>query len=411
MMPRIVPAALLAVALAAPIRAQDDARLAVVLGDPTLTAGIPGEGPLTTDQIKAWLADEDNHKVLDVTLPLGLSAGAAQMIGLTENPMTRAKVELGRQLYFDTRLSADRTISCATCHAPGTGYAAPTQFGIGILDQQGNRNSPTAYNRILSGAQFWDGRAASLEEQAIGPIANPIEMGNTHDVAVDTIRRIPGYVLQFERIFPEDGVTIETIGKAIATFERAIVTGPSPFDYAEELAKFEQFTPEDLEDIKEFEPELYEQYLALKADAAKNPMTEDARRGRELFFSQRVNCSACHVGANLADELYHNLGVGMDSDDPDVGRFAVTGDPKDWGAFKTPTIRNVAQTAPYMHDGSQKTLLEVVEHYAKGGIPNKNLSDKIKPIDLTEQEKLDLVAFMEACTGPLPPVETERLPE
>jgi cytochrome c peroxidase len=410
-MTQFIPAALLAVLLAAPVGAQDDARLAVVLGDPALTAGIPGEGPLTTDQIQAWLADEDNHKVLDVTLPLGLSAGAAQMIGLTENPMTRAKVELGRQLYFDNRLSADRTISCATCHAPGTGYASPTQFGIGILDQQGNRNSPTAYNRILSGAQFWDGRAASLEEQAIGPIANPIEMGNTHDVAVDTIRRIPGYVLQFEEIFPEDGVTIETIGKAIATFERAIVTGPSPFDYAEEMAKFAQLDPEELEDIKEFEPELYEQYLAVKADAEKNPMSEEARRGRDLFFSQRVNCSACHVGPNLADELYHNLGVGMDSDDPDVGRFAVTGDPKDWGAFKTPTIRNVAQTAPYMHDGSQETLLEVVEHYAKGGIPNKNLSDKIQPIDLTEQEKLDLVAFMEACTGPLPPVETERLPE
>lgn len=411
MMTRIVPAALLAVLLASPVGAQDDPRLAVVLGDPSLTAGIPGEGPLTTDQIQAWLADEDNHKVLDVTLPLGLSAGAAQMIGLTENPMTRAKVELGRQLYFDTRLSADRTISCATCHAPGTGYASPTQFGIGILDQQGNRNSPTAYNRILSGPQFWDGRAASLEEQAIGPIANPIEMGNTHDVAVDTIRRIPGYVLQFEEIFPDDGITIETIGKAIATFERAIVTGPSPFDYAEELAKFAQLDPSELEDIEEFEPELYTQYLAVKADAEKNPMSEEARRGRELFFSQRVNCSACHVGPNLADELYHNLGVGMDSDDPDVGRFAVTGDPKDWGAFKTPTIRNVAQTAPYMHDGSQQTLLEVVEHYAKGGIPNKNLSDKIKPIDLTEQEKLDLVAFMEACTGPLPPVETERLPE
>ncbi|MEW4571023.1 cytochrome c peroxidase [Tautonia sp. JC769] len=410
-MTRIVPAALLAVLLASPVGAQDDPRLAVVLGDPSLTAGIPGEGPLTTDQIQAWLADEDNHKVLDVTLPLGLSAGAAQMIGLTENPMTRAKVELGRQLYFDTRLSADRTISCATCHAPGTGYASPTQFGIGILDQQGNRNSPTAYNRILSGPQFWDGRAASLEEQAIGPIANPIEMGNTHDVAVDTIRRIPGYVLQFEEIFPDDGITIETIGKAIATFERAIVTGPSPFDYAEELAKFAQLDPSELEDIEEFEPELYTQYLAVKADAEKNPMSEEARRGRELFFSQRVNCSACHVGPNLADELYHNLGVGMDSDDPDVGRFAVTGDPKDWGAFKTPTIRNVAQTAPYMHDGSQQTLLEVVEHYAKGGIPNKNLSDKIKPIDLTEQEKLDLVAFMEACTGPLPPVETERLPE
>ncbi|QDV38829.1 Cytochrome c551 peroxidase precursor [Tautonia plasticadhaerens] len=411
----LLPATALSLAMilapAATGRADDGASAAVTLGDPSLTAGIPGEGPLSTDEIEAWLADEENHEVLDVLLPLGLSAGQGQIVGTFENPMTRAKIELGRQLYFDPRLSADRTISCATCHAPEFGFASDTRVGVGIRDQEGARNSPTASNRILSGPQFWDGRAASLEEQAVGPIANPIEMGNTHDVAADTIRKIPVYALQFGRIYPEDGVTIDTIGEALATFERAIVTGPSPYDYAEELAKFDRLDPAELEDLKEFEPGLYEQYQTLQAGAEVNPMSEEAKLGRELFFSQRVNCSACHVGPNLADELFHNLGVGMDGEEPDVGRFAVTGDPEDWGAFKTPTIRNVSQTAPYMHDGSLGTLEEVVEHYARGGIPNENLSDKIAKIDLTPEEKRALVAFMEACTGPLPEVESGRLPE
>ena len=166
----------------------------VVLGSPELTAGIPGEGPLTTAQIETWLANPANHEMLTVKLPLGLSAGEAQMVGLTENPLTRAKIELGRQLYFDARLSSDSTISCASCHSPTEGYAAHTQFGVGVGNQKGGRNSPVSYNRILSGTQFWDGRAASLEEQAIGPIANPIEMANTHDVAVKTLTKIPGYV-------------------------------------------------------------------------------------------------------------------------------------------------------------------------------------------------------------------------
>ena len=167
-------------------------------------------------------------------MPLGLSVGVGQISIPADNPMTRAKIELGRQLYFDKRLSADSTVSCADCHHPDEGYARHTQFGVGIGGQEGGRNSPVSYNRILSGAQFWDGRAASLEEQAVGPIANPIEMGNTHEAAVDTVKKIEGYRIQFAKIF-DDGVTIGNIGKAIATFERAIVTGPSPFDYYEPL--------------------------------------------------------------------------------------------------------------------------------------------------------------------------------
>lgn len=378
----------------------------VKLGDPSLTSGIPGEGPLKMEEIEAWLAKPENHVVLEVELPLGLNAGRIPAGVLEANPLTRAKIELGRQLYFDNRLSGDSTISCATCHHPDDGYARHTQFGVGIGGQEGGRNSPPAYNRILSTLQFWDGRADSLEDQAIGPIANPIEMGNTHETCVASLAEVPGYRAQFEKVF-EDGLTIENVGKAIAAFERVIVTGPSPYDYYEQLRPFLNFTEEDFAD----DPDLKKEYETRKALADAHPMSESAIRGRDLFFSERVNCAACHVGANLTDEKFHNLGVGMEAEEPDLGRYEVTQVDTDRGAFKTPTIRNVAQTAPYMHDGGMETLLEVVEHYNKGGIPNEYLSEKIKKLDLTDQEKQDLVAFMEHCTGELPQVEMARLPE
>jgi len=381
----------------------------IELGTGDLLLGIPGEGRLKVEEIKAWLAKPGVLETFDVKLPLGLAAGAASIKGLEENPMSRAKVELGRQLYFDPRLSADGTVSCATCHHPTTGYAKETQFGVGIGEQTGGRNSPVSYNRILSDLQFWDGRAGSLEEQAIGPIANPIEMGHSHDGCTSDLKKVPGYVLQFDAVFGKNSVNIENVGKALAAFERAVVTGASPFDYYEEVQRFAQLDEEDLQDLLEDEA-VAATYSAAKAGLEANPMSESAIRGRELFFSERVNCAACHVGANLADEKFHNLGIGANSDTPDIGRMEVTGLDSDFGAFKTPTIRNVATSAPYMHDGSLKTLKEVVDHYNIGGIPNKNLSDKMRPLNLTEQEILDLVAFMEACTGPFPEVQHDRLP-
>ena len=226
-----------------------------------------------------------------------------------------------------------------------------------------------------------------------------------------TLATIPGYKLQFEKVFGRQGLTIDTVGMAIAAFERALVTGPSPYDYRESYKRFTRLDPEDLADMKDDDPELYAEYVTLKDDVTKNPMSESAVRGQELFFSKKAACSVCHVGANLADELYHNLGIGMDKDMPDLGRYEVTKEEKDKGAFKTPTIRNVAVSGPFMHDGSLQTLEEVVEHYNKGGTPNKWLSDKMKPLKLTPQEKLDLVEFMRACTGPFPGVATGRLPE
>src|SRR6056297_1404714 len=381
----------------------------VTLGDPSLTSGIPGYGLLTDDEIDAWLNNPANHEVLEISLPKGLNAAAANIFIPEDNPMTRAKIELGRQLYFDERLSSDNTISCASCHDPAQGYGAKMAFGVGVRGEEGGRNSPVAYNRILSKEQFWDGRAATLEDQAVGPIANPIEMGNTHDASVQTIEAIPGYRMQFERIF-EDGITLDNVGRALAAVERAIVTGPAPYDAYQAVTQFEKTFADDLEYLDE-EPALKAKYDELKQATEEMPMSESARRGMVLFFG-KANCAVCHAGANFTDEQYHNLGVGMEVAEPDLGRFEVTGEDKDRGAFKTPTLRNVVFTAPYMHDGSQSSLEEVIEWYDKGGHQNAYLSDKMKPLKLTEVEKAELVAFMvEGLTGEFPYVSQSRLPQ
>jgi len=385
----------------------------VVLGDPSLTSGIPGEGAVSVEELKKWLANPENHAPLEVELPKGLDAGKGNIYIPEDNPMTRAKIELGRQLYFDPRLSSDGTISCASCHDPAHAYAAPTQFGVGVRGQEGGRNSPVAYNRILSREQFWDGRAVSLEDQAVGPIANPIEMGNDHQTCTQTLSQIPGYKVQFDAIF-DDGITILNVGKALATFERALVTGPAPYDYENDLRTFKKLFADDLEDLdalQEDDPEMFENYTSLTKAVDANPMSESAKRGMTLFFG-KANCTACHVGANFADEQYHNLGVGMEADQPDLGRFEVTKDEKDKGAFKTPGLRNIAASGPYMHDGSQATLEEVMKWYNIGGHKNPWLSDKMKPLNLTDQELKDVVAFMvEGLTGEFPKVETGRLPK
>jgi len=385
----------------------------VVLGDPSLTAGIPGEGPLTLPELKKWLSDPANHAPLEFELPKGLDASKANIFIPENNPITRAKIELGRQLYFDPRLSSDSTISCASCHDPAQGYGASTRFGVGVRGQEGGRNSPISYNRILSREQFWDGRASTLEDQAIGPIANPIEMGNDHDACTECLAGIPGYKLQFDAIF-EDGVNILNVGRALATFERVLVTGPAPYDYENDLRNFKKLFADDLEDLdalKEDDPELYEKYVALTKAVQQNPMSQSAQRGMTLF-STKANCTACHVGANFTDEQYHNLGVGMDAEKPDLGRYEITKEESARGAFKTPTLRNVALSPPYMHDGSQATLEEVMKWYNIGGHKNKWLSDKMKPLQLTDQELQDVVAFMvEGLTGEFPKVQVGRLPK
>lgn len=283
-----------------------------------------------------------------------------------DNPYSAKKAELGRLLYYDKRLSADGTVSCASCHHPDHAFTDGKAVSDGIRGQKGGRSAPTVINRAYGFLQFWDGRAKSLEDQAIGPMANPIEMGNTHAAVVKTINGIPGYRKLFREVFGNDECDLVMVAKAIATFERTVLSGNSAYD----------------------------RYKA----GNKSAMTPAQVRGMNVYFN-KAKCDQCHEGINFTTNAFHNLGVGMDKPNPDLGRYEVTKNEADWGAFKTPTLRDIARTAPYMHDGSLKTLEEVVEFYDKGGIPNKNLDERMKPLNLTGQEKKDLVEFLKALNG------------
>ena len=295
-------------------------------------------------------------------VPLGLPAFQWPK----DNKYSAAKAELGRVLYFDKRLSADESVSCATCHAPEHAYTDGASVSTGIKSQKGGRSAPTVINRAYSLAQFWDGRAATLEDQAKGPIANPIEMGMTHDNVVERLRGIAGYLPMFAKAFGSEEITIDRMAMAIATYERTLLSGNAPYD------RYKR--------------------------GEKSAMTASQVRGMDVFFN-KAKCDRCHEGANFTLNAYSNLGVGSDKADPDVGRYAVTKDPRDWGVFKTPTLREIEHTAPYMHDGSLKTLEEVVDLYDKGGIPNRNLDANLRKLNLTAQEKQDLVAFLKALSG------------
>jgi len=283
-----------------------------------------------------------------------------------DNPYTPEKRELGRLLYYDTRLSADGTVSCASCHAPEHAFTDNKAVSSGIKAQLGGRSAPTVFNRAYSLAQFWDGRAKSLEDQAGGPMANAIEMGNTHEAVVNALRGIAGYRTMFKKVFGSEEFGIEEVTKAIATYERTVLSGNSPYD----------------------------RYKA----GNKKALTASQVRGMDVYFN-KAKCDQCHEGINLTTNAYHNLGVGTDKPNPDEGRFVVTKSPADWGAFKTPTLREIARTAPYMHDGSLATLADVVEYYDKGGLANKNLDERMKPLKLSAQEKQDLVEFLKGLNG------------
>ncbi len=310
---------------------------------------------------------------LDV--PLGLDADQIEIP--KDNPLTAAKVELGKLLFFDPRLSVDDTVACASCHSPQFGFSNGLATAIGVKGQRGGRSAPVTINRAFSTLQFWDGRAASLEEQALGPIQASIEMGHDLKAVVAKLKRIPGYRKRFDNAFGTD-VTSEGIAKAIASFERTLLSGDSPFD------RYEAGT--------------------------KGALSPAGRRGLEIFRT-KANCTICHVGVNFSDEKFHNIGVGMENPNPDLGRFAVTKEDADRGAFKTPTLRDVALSAPYMHDGSLKTLETVIDYYDRGGTKNPWHDQVIRPLSLTAQEKQDLLAFLKALTGEPIVVHVPPLPE
>lgn len=288
-----------------------------------------------------------------------------------DNPYSKEKEELGRLLYFDTRLSSDHTVSCASCHNMPCGYSDCKKIAVGIDSEKGVRHSPTVINTAYATLLFWDGRASSLEEQCKGPLANTKEMTTTpnpheaHEQCAERIKEIPGYRALFKKAFGSDQINIDGIAKAIATFERTILSGNSAYD----------------------------RYRA----GERSALSEEQIKGMVIF--KKSGCANCHGGFNFTDNRFHNIGVGMDATNPDLGRYLVTHDERDWGAFKTPTLREVERSPPYMHDGSLKSLEDVVEYYDRGGIKNKNLHPLMKPLNLSDEEKKALISFLRALNG------------
>jgi cytochrome c peroxidase len=302
---------------------------------------------------------------------LAVPAGLKTLPIPDDNPVTPEKVELGRLLYFDPRLSSDDTVSCASCHDPQKGWSNGEPVATGIRGLKGGRSAPTIINAAYQQFQFWDGRAWQLEGQALGPIQNPIEMDMKLDALVAKLNKLEGYRQRFRDAFGSD-VTPDAIAKAIASFERTVLSGNAPYD---------RFKAGDT-----------------------SALSEAAQRGMKVFFN-RAQCSACHVPPLFTDGGFHNVGIGMDAAQPDIGRQSETRLLGDRGAFKTPTLREIARSAPYMHDGSRATLEDVVAYYDKGGFLNPQLDESIFPLRLSAQEKNDLVTFLkEGLSSPEYPV-------
>jgi cytochrome c peroxidase len=335
---------------------------------------------------------------------VGLPIAATRAAIPAENPQTPEKIALGRKLFFDGRLSADGTVACSTCHDPARAFTDGRPVSIGIHGRAGQRNAPTILNALYNNAQFWDGRATTLEQQAALPIVNPVEMGQPNlDAGVARIAGIPEYDRRFRSVFgrPLNGTDLT---RAIASYERTLVSFDAPFDH----------------------------FIA----GDKNAIDESAKRGWELF-NTRARCSKCHAlneqvrdPTFFIDQDFHNIGVGiirhnvvalavqavrlvdsksakaiddaaLQTEMSALGRYLVTKKEADIASFKTPNLRNVLITAPYFHDGSQATLWDVVDHYNRGdGIHNPFLDQDIQPLALSERDIDDLVAFMASLTSP-----------
>jgi cytochrome c peroxidase len=308
-----------------------------------------GPSPLAVDTLPKELKYDEKL--------LGLKAVSSP----ADNPMTPEKVALGRKLFFDPILSGDKTVACATCHHPDKAMAGNEALPRGIGGVPTKRKAPTLYNRGLGTSFFWDGRAATLEEQALLPIEDPTEMGAKLPEVIDRLKADAGYAAAFQKSFP-DGVTKENLAKALASFQRALIRGESPVD------KFMQ-------------------------RGERSALTQEEIHGVWLYESKGM-CWKCHSGPNFTDDVARNTGVSWGKGD--LGRFAITKKEGDQGRFKTPTLRGVALSGPYMHDGSLKTLEDVVEFYDKGGTPNPHLDAGLKPLGLTAEEKKSLVAFLKA---------------
>lgn len=290
-------------------------------------------------------------------------------------PPTPETVRLGRWLFYDSRLSADGTVSCGTCHRPDQGFSENERVSTGVFNRFGKRKAQTFVNVAWAAGEplFWDGRAATLEEQALGPMSNEVEMGISGDRAVQILSGIPAYGPYFTQAFGDPRVTIERVTRAIADYERTRFAGNSAWD-------------------------------RFRAGGDGGALSTTARLGHDLFFG-KAGCGQCHLGPNLTDNRFYNVGVGWDpvtQQFADDGRAIFTGNPADRGAFKTPTLRDVSRHPPYLHDGSAATLRDVVVFYNRGGKSNPGLSGKVYPLGLTDPEMDAIVEFMKALDSDLP---------
>jgi cytochrome c peroxidase len=314
-------------------------------------------------------------KAIQIKAPLGLPPVPIP----ADNPPTAETIALGRRLYYDPILSVDNTVSCGTCHSPQFGFADPKPVSEGVGKKTGTRHSPSVMNTAYFTTQFWDGRSPSLENQAEGPVQNPVEMANTLATVEQRLNADPSYREDFAKAWGPKPITYEMVEKSIASFERTVLSGNSPFD-------------------------------RWKYGHDENAVNASVKRGFVVFTSRKKgNCAACHSVSDkyalFTDNEFHNVGIGVDMGQfTDVGLFAVTQREADKGKFKTPCLRNIAQTAPYMSDGSLKDLKEVIDFYIGAGNSNPNLDKEIHVLDfLSGQERADLQAFLNSLTGELPP--------
>ena len=326
-------------------------------------------------------AAQKNPGVMPIGQPVHIKAplGLPPVPIPADNPPTADTIALGRRLYYDTGLSADNTVSCATCHDARFGFADPKPVSEGVGKKTGTRNSPPVVNAAYFKVQFWDGRSPSLENQAEGPVQNPVEMANTLAAVEQKLNADPDYREQFAKAWGPGPITYEMVEKSIASFERTVISGNSPFD-------------------------------RWKYGHDETAVNSSVKRGFVVFTSKKKgNCAACHtVGDKYAlftDNKFHNVGIGVDMGKiTDPGLYAVSHNEADTAKFKTPSLRNVALTAPYMSDGSLKNLKEVIDFYIGAGNSNPYLDKEIHVLDfLSGEERSDLQAFLNSLTGEMPP--------
>lgn len=291
------------------------------------------------------------------------------------NPLTPEKVELGRHLFFDPRISSTRNVSCASCHNPAFDWSDARERGVGVTGVPLPRRTPTVVNAAWLSALMWDGRAGTLEQQAALPITAEHEMGLALDEVVERLEEIDGYKPLFEAAYPGKGIQIDTVLGALASFQRTLVSEEAPFD----------------------------RWIA----GDETAISESAKRGF-LIFNGEGRCSKCHSTWRLTDDSFHD--IGLESEDIGRGEFTPPSVVIMRHAFKTPSLRDVRMSGPYMHDGSMRTIEEVIEHYEKGGKARPSLSPDMKALTLSPQERGDLIAYLKTLQGPPLDVNVPRLP-